>query len=285
MATGDEYVCYGVEIMRPTPTHVIGFSPRIDNSSIVHHIVLFESDTAVSSTPAPCSAGGSLRWRMVTGWAPGGKGFELPPEAGFKVATMGDAEATHYVMQIHYSNPQALANQKDHSGFDLCTSAPRANEADVVAFGTQKITIPPGSDTVADCSVSVQDQFPYNLFKDVHIIAAMPHMHKLGVTMSTTLHSGSPTGPASDLGTITSWSFSTQAWVEIKGPDGKGIVPKAGDTIETRCEWKNTTDAEVRYGQNTSDEMCYSFTTYYPKVVVPQNLWSWAAPAAASTCK
>lgn len=274
--TGDEYVCYGVELTRPTPTHVVGFAPRVDNTSIVHHIVLFEADQPYSPTPTPCNAGGSLQWRMVTGWAPGGKGFELPPEAGFPLKTTG---ATHYVVQMHYSNPQALANQKDTSGFDLCTSAPRQYEADVLAFGTQKITIPPtprGAPHYAtNCSITVPSQLA-----GIHLIASMPHMHKLGTEMTTELLGGGPSGPATDLGTIKNWSFDTQAWLPIAGAGG--AVTKKDDVIRTRCVWNNTTGAEVKFGENTADEMCYSFTTYYPRI--NSAIWSWAAPALAAQC-
>ena len=274
--SGDEYVCYGVELSRPTPTHVVGFSPRIDNTTIVHHVVLFEADTAVSPTPTKCNSGGSLQWRMVTGWAPGGKGFELPPQAGFPIKTTG---STHYVVQMHYSNPQALAGQKDHSGFDLCTSAPRQYEADVLAFGTQTINIPAGAVYDRTCSVTIPQQLA-----GIHLIASMPHMHKIGTDMSTQLFAGGPSGAATDLGTITGWNFNNQAWVDIKGDGtGGGAVTKAGDVITTRCAWKNTTGAEVKYGEKTADEMCYSFTTYYPRIA--SAIWSWALPAATSTCK
>ena len=274
---GDEYVCYGVELSRPSPTHVVGFSPRIDNAKIVHHVVLFEADSAVSATPTKCSAGGSLQWRMVTGWAPGGKGFELPPQAGFPLETTG---STHYVVQMHYSNPQALAGQKDHSGFDLCTSAPRQYEADVLAFGTQSIDIPAGAAYDRVCSITVPQQLA-----GIHLIASMPHMHKLGTDMSTQLFAGGPSGAASDLGTINGWDFNNQAWLDIKGSGapGTGVVAKAGDVITTRCAWKNTTGANVKFGEKTAEEMCYSFTTYYPRIA--SAVWSWAAPALTSTCK
>ena len=58
---------------------------------------------------------------------------------------------------------------------------------------------------------------------------------------------------------------------------------RAGDTIRTRCVWKNPTDAPISFGQETSDEMCYSFTVYYPRITVP--VWSWAVPAALSSCQ
>lgn len=270
----DVYVCYGVDLTRATPTQVVGFSPRIDNTSIVHHVVLFESSQAFSSTPTPCNAGGSLQWRMVTGWAPGGKGFELPPEAGFPLQKTG---ATHYVVQVHYSNPQALTGQKDHSGFDLCTvSPPRKYDADVMAFGTQNIKIPAGGSLTAKCTTPMTGDYA-----GLHFIASMPHMHKLGTDMSTELFAGSKTGPASDLGTVNGWNFNTQAWLEIGASGAGGVVSTAKDFVTTTCTWKNTTGSQVTYGEKTSDEMCYSFTTYYPRI---PGLLSWAQPALTSSC-
>jgi hypothetical protein len=38
----------------------------------------------------------------------------------------------------------------------------------------------------------------------------------------------------------------------------------------------------VSFGQDTEDEMCYSFTAYYPKITSAG--WSWALPAAGSAC-
>lgn len=267
---GDKYVCYGVDLERPTPTHVVGFAPRIQNTKIVHHVVLFEADAAVSSTPAPCSAGGSLQWRMVMGWAPGGKGLELPPEAGFPIKTTG---ATHYVVQIHYSNPQGLAGEKDESGFDLCTAAPRKYEADVMAFGTQSIDIPPGKGTKYErtCSITVPSEFA-----GIHLVSAMPHMHKLGTEMSTTL-APSGGGAPIDLGTVKNWTFDTQVWLPIQA------VAKSGDVVTTRCAWTNDHDAPVSFGERTDQEMCYSFTLYYPRVNA--SFWSWAVPAISSTCQ
>jgi hypothetical protein len=269
-AKGDEYVCYGVDLQRTTPTHVIGFSPRIDNTKIVHHVVLFEAEASFGSTPQPCSAGGSLQWRMVMGWAPGAKGLDLPEEAGFPIKT---TDQTHYVVQVHYSNPQGLAGERDASGFDLCTAAPRKYEADVMAFGTQKIDIPAGKGTKYErtCSITVP-----NVFGSVNLVAAMPHMHKLGTAMSTTLNP-SAGGPPTDLGTVTSWSFDTQAWLPATA------LVKPGDVITTRCAWTNDRDQPVSFGERTDQEMCYSFTLYYPKV--QSTLWSWAAPAIGSSCK
>jgi hypothetical protein len=273
--SGDEYVCWGAELTRPTPTHITAFAPKIDNTKIVHHVVLYEAPSAFSRIPAKCSGGGSLQWRMVMGWAPGAKGIELPKEAGFPIATTG---ATHYVMQVHYSNPQKLKGEKDSSKMELCTAPPRQYEADVIAFGTQSISIPPapppGGVFTRDCKITVQKVSGVD-FAGLHLFAAMPHMHKIGVSISTTL-TPKAGGPDVDLGTDPTFSFSTQSWIPLNA------VTANGDIIRTQCGWTNTTGAEVGYGENTADEMCYSFTMYYPKIKAP--LWSWAAPALTSSC-
>jgi hypothetical protein len=269
--TKDEYVCWGVDITRPQPTHIVGFAPRIDNTKIVHHVVVYESPTTISPKPQACPSGGSILWRMVFGWAPGSQALELPREAGFPIATQG---ATHYVVQMHYSNLQRLAGEKDASKMALCTSAPRPNEADVIAFGTQNINLaarpPEGGIERRICSVTVPRELA-----GLHLFTAMPHMHKLGVEMSTVLkRAGSPDV---DLGTIPAFDFNTQTWLPING------VTAANDVITTTCGWRNTTGEAVRFGEKTTDEMCYSFTMYWPKVKLP--LFSWVTPSLLSRCQ
>jgi hypothetical protein len=74
------------------------------------------------------------------------------------------------------------------------------------------------------------------------------------------------------------WNFNNQIWFPIS------TTLNAGDTITTRCAWLNTSSppATVSFGQDTEDEMCYSFTAYYPKITSAG--WSWALPAAGSAC-
>jgi hypothetical protein len=56
----------------------------------------------------------------------------------------------------------------------------------------------------------------------------------------------------------------------------------AGDTVRTRCAWKNPGDVPVTFGERTEDEMCFSFTMYWPRWDSPD--WGWATPAASSRC-
>jgi hypothetical protein len=265
--TTDEYVCWGIDLTRPTPTHITAFVPKIDNTELVHHVVMYEASSSYSAKPTPCSGGSALSWRMVLGWAPGAQGIELPPEAGFPIATTG---ATHYVVQMHYSNLTKKAGLKDTSKIELCTSPPRKFDADVMAFGTQNFKIPPapppGGEYKLECTLNIPSQFA-----GLHLFTAMPHMHKLGSSMKTELIPASGGAPI-DLGTMPKFDFASQSWLPIKN-----AVTAGGDKIVTTCGWKNDRGVEVSYGEKTEDEMCYSFTMYYPRI--QSALWSWAAPA------
>jgi hypothetical protein len=264
----DQYVCYGVDINETDAKHIVAFAPHIDNKKIVHHMLLFKSPTAVSPTPTPCSAGGSLQWSLMFGWAPGGKNMLMPSEAGYPL----DANTTnHFVVQVHYNNALALANQTDSSGMDMCTSAPRKYDADVIAFGTQSFSIPPNGTLEKTCTVTIPGFMSGRTF-----VAAMPHMHTLGTAIDTHLTPANG-GATVDMGTVANWNFQNQYWLPLE------VTGNTGDTITTHCAWKNTTGNTVKFGENTEDEMCYSFTMYYPKINAP--LFSWMTPALTSTCK
>ncbi len=267
-AAKNEYVCYGVDVTADDDKHVIALAPRIENAKIVHHVLIFKSDTAYPTKPQECPSGGSLQWRLMYGWAPGAKNMVLPKEAGF---ALKKGQSTHFVVQVHYNNAQGLPAETDSSGFDLCTAAPREFEADVLAFGTTRIDVPRKSSSDRTCTFNI----PAALTDSKRIFAAMPHMHELGTAIETKLYKGG-TGAPIDLGTVPNWDFNTQYWQPLDANI------KSGDVVKTRCAWKNTTDTDVGFGENTEDEMCYSFTLYYPRI--ESNLWSWTLPAYSANC-
>jgi hypothetical protein len=265
--TDDVYVCYGFDITPGVKRHVTAIAPIVQNGAIVHHALLYQADTAVDSKPTVCDPGGATKWRIVYGWAPGGLAMELPPEAGFALEG-----TTHYVAQIHYSNLTHLANQADATGFDLCTTDQlRPNDADVLAFGSMNFEIKPHSTLDTTCSITLPTLIP-----KVHVFSAFPHMHQLGKSIGTTVLPAGGGAPI-DLGGQAHWNFANQLWFPLDTMVG------GGDTVQTRCAWTNPGDKPVSFGSATSDEMCYSFTAYYPKIKFPQ--WSWALPANGSTCQ
>jgi hypothetical protein len=262
----DQYVCYSVNVPVEAGTdHVLSITPNVVNHTIVHHVLLFQadpSDTSITETPSPCAAFGSVGWRIVYGWAPGGEPMTTPPGVGFPYDS-----TTKWVVQVHYNNINHLSGETDTSGFSLCsTSEPVAYDADVIAFGTQNIDIPPLSTLNQVSSFTVPA-----LYDGAHIFAAFPHMHTLGMAIET--EQVLPSGGIIDLGRNDPFSFQAQLWFPVES------ILHTGDVVNTRCEWQNSTSSEVTFGENTENEMCYSFTAYYPRVT---NGLSWSLPALSS---
>ena len=261
----DTLRCYGIDVTPGSKRHVIAVAPRIDDAALLHHLTLFQANGPVSSTPEDCGPNGALGWRALSVWAPGAQPIELPPEAGFP-----EEGTTHYVVQVHYQNLNHLDGHMDTSGFDLCTTAElRPNDADVLAFGTQSFTIPAQSQLDIGCCYEA----PAAL-EGRSLIYALPHMHRLGTSIATVLENG--VDPEVDLGKRSPWQTGNQYWSPISA------VVHEGDRITTRCTWKNTKPFDVGFGESDDDEMCWSFTLYYPKAPAS---FDWTLPSQSSVCK
>lgn len=267
----DLYVCYGFDTNASQKRQVIAGAPHIDNTSVVHHVLLYQADETVSPVPTPCGAGGAGKagsWRLVTGWAPGGKNFELPPQAGFAEET----GTTHWAVQIHYNNAQGLTGQMDGTGYDLCsTDQLRQYDADILATGTTEIDIPAKSTIQTDCDLT----FP-QAYGDINLIMAWAHMHRLGRAESATLTHG---GADQSILSAPDYDFNTGAAAQTIN-----LPVTGGDKIHTSCKWTNAGDTPVTFGEATENEMCFAFLTYYPKITQPNFAWYIPAAPVVSKC-
>ncbi len=264
----DLYVCYGFDQEVLAKRHITGIAPRIVNSKIVHHVLLMQSDKPYNDgTPTPCAESGVALMRMLYAWAPGVGSFELPEVAGLPA----EPGKTHYVVQIHYNNLRGLEGETDDSGFELCsTEKLRANDADVLAFGTLKFEIPAKSKLDVTAAWKVPANIP-----EIHAIGSFPHMHQTGKSIATTLHRADGSD-AVGLGAAPAFDFGSQFFLPLPG-----VSIKSGDSVQTRCVWENPRETPVKQGENTADEMCFNFTMYYPKIKVTP--WSWALPSYLAT--
>ena len=264
MTSSETYACYGFDVPVTSKRHITQIKMRVDNAHIIHHALLLASPASTSGTPLPCSAAPSLSAPMLYAWAPGGAPLVLPADAGFP-----QEGTAHYVVQIHYNNAANVPNPSDSSGFDMCTTDNlRKYDADVIAFGSEAIIIPPAA--TADVTSCLTAPAAYD---GRHVFAAFPHMHQLGKSITTNLLPGG-TGTPVDMGTDAAWDFSNQPWLPVDA------TIHTGDVIKTHCKWNNPGGGFVTFGQSTTDEMCYSFSAYYPKLDVASG---WAAPATASS--
>src|SRR5260221_1233524 len=128
----------------------LAFRPIIDDARVIHHWILYGSDTA-TGTDGQVGGAGCSQGAMLAGWAPGGTGTDLPPDVGLQVPKGANATVA---IEIHYNN---LANYKDAldaSGVEVCTTkAFRPNTAAVHWLGSNSILMLPhqAADVVSTC--------------------------------------------------------------------------------------------------------------------------------------
>jgi hypothetical protein len=277
----NEYICYRVDVDTPEDRQVIGLTPRPDNATILHHVLLFRIDDEaeaqrVPKTPTRCDAMRSTGWTFLYGWAPGTGAMKLPPNVG-----LNQPKRSHYVVQLHYNNANRLAGERDGTGFGFCTTTQlRPFEADVVAFGTGMIRIPAKSTASYTCDFTI----PAIASEGMHVLAMNPHMHGAGTSISTehiaktgeTAAGETTFAPPVTLAAIDPWNYQDQQWSPVSA------VLKPGDVVRHRCAYRNETTRTITFGENTEDEMCFGFTLYYPRIRA--SFWSWGYPSATSEC-
>jgi hypothetical protein len=280
----DQYTCFGVDLpFEGAKMHITKLYPHIDKRRYLHHLLLYRlGDADFAALPkkpfvCPGAPGGDGRdtsnWRLVTGWEPGGAITKLPAAAGFPEEPFaGDANrtSTHWVLEIHYSNPKADTGVVDATGYDLCaTKTLREFDADVMRFGSEHFAIPAHAERTIACTWQVPrlTDFTERGITGLHVFSATAHMHDFGREIFTVANGGEVLGN-------TSFDYKNQSAVDAN------VVLLPGDTTSTVCRWTNTSDRRITYGEVTgASEMCYVYASYYPKIEDPS--WSWNAPAFA----
>ena len=213
----------------------IMFRPVSDNLKVLHHWILN-------------SQGGTSTF--VSGWAPGQDNTlrkPLPPDVGVYLPSGKQVLR----MDMHYNNLQGTKAETDNSGVEICvTHALRKNAATTFMNFVGLPFIAPGAETdiVGTCNVVVT--------QPVFLMSESPHAHKLATHMklehiragkSTILHDAP-------------FAFDAQISNALPAP----FELKTGDQVITTCHFKNDTNNLVTFGEDTGNEMCFNFATYYP---------------------
>ncbi|KAK7103292.1 putative DBH-like monooxygenase protein 2 [Littorina saxatilis] len=238
--------------------HVIATEPIINNSYIMHHMLLFgcADDFAVSAEPSECGMGGCPD--LLGAWSLGVTGQCFHTGAG---VLMGQTGYKRLMIQSHWNNPQLHAHFNDSSGMRLhYTSELRANNMAMLMTGQNYIQIPPRSpDTLAtsDCSSTCTNNL---MTGDIHITSAANHMHYLGTAMNLELHRNGRF--LMNLTNDVIYDYDTPKFYEYTEP----VVIHPGDMIRTNCHFASLDKATTTFeGDATSDEMCYGFLTFFPR--------------------
>jgi hypothetical protein len=204
-----------------------------------------EQDDPVNSTPFAGLALGTdipivfANTKQETWAFPAGIAIDLPANQMIKI-------------EGHYINTTASDLQgTGNVTFDTvpAATAPAFQAANFNFFGTTKITIPPNS------TYSTGPLFQAGI-AGTHFISVTTHQHRLGTGAQVWL--GNQGDMSDRVANDTDWS--TPSWsliapqYDFDGTNG----------LNYQCDWTNTTDQTVGFGESALDEMCFVGGYYYP---------------------
>lgn len=215
------------------PVQIVASRPIVDNAKVLHHWILFEN--------------GGFAGKFLLGWAPGKDGNRgLPDNVGMYMP--GGRSSLR--LDMHYYNLGSRQPEQDKSGVEVCiTRTPRPETATVVGL-IGSATAPPGRvDNVSRCTVNVTGT------DSVKLLSVSPHMHQLGVHAKLELTRRGEKTALHDA----PFSFEDQQVFPLES-----VEVRTGDVLTTTCSYENDSGRTVRFGNNSDDEMCFNFVTYYP---------------------
>lgn len=255
---GNEYRCFSLKHNREEPFYITELHPVVDNTAIVHHLVLAKGNEngILPGSDAPegidCIdgnfvTGSYLDSAMLAGWAPGGSPIRFPENAGLLIQP-----DEYIVIQMHYyQSVDGGESPSDQSGyaFKTTTEAPE-NVIQMYPYGVYDFTIPAGDDAYT-ASNSYEVPYSFTLW------GVFPHMHMLGSGYELLFDNECIIGSEQ-------YDFNNQLSYLFEEP----IQFNAGQSISMSCSWNNSssnpylagqTPVDTHYGERTDEEMCFAF--------------------------
>ena len=256
----DDYRCFIVDPGIATDRYLTGFEVRPGQPTEVHHILMYQLDSAASETTAAnldaqsagpgytCFGGVGAGANLVGVWAPGMRVVSYPTGTGLPL------KATRkIVLQIHY-HPHGTSIP-DTTAVDLMTETTVPNPSLLYLMADTNLYLPPMQ---ANASVGSEVQLP-GFLGQYNVWGVFPHMHTLGRTLHLDLvHAGHD----QCLIDVPRWDFNWQQGYFYKGVP---LVAGGGDTLRINCTYDTTgRTAPVTWGEGTNDEMCLAFVYVSP---------------------
>ena len=260
----DIYRCFVIPTAFKEDRYVSVSEVLPGNREVVHHVITYvdRGQTAIErdrAEPGPgytCFGGPGIPYfdlLSLGGWAPGAPPMQMPAGVGMLVP----AGAT-IVMQVHYHNCCTGRDQTDRSKVGLhFAKGPVDKRARSIVAINRSFEIPAGA---ARHEVRASYTVPAHLsFQALNIT---PHMHLLGREIKAT--ATFPDGTVRPLIHINDWDFKWQGNYAFDKP----VSLPGGTVIDVQAFYDNSVDnprqpnappKTVRWGENTTDEMCIVF--------------------------
>jgi peroxiredoxin len=259
----DEYRCYVLPTNFDEDKWVVGVEYKPGNPRAVHHIIGYldgttQAEKKDAADPAPGyrtnGAGPNiLPSGSLAGWAPGNMPRMLPAGVGRRLR-----KGERIVLETHYHR---TGREEKDEGAEVAlyfAKEPVKKMLQVHMIANVFLRIPAGA---PDHKVVANFTVP----ADVHAYDVMPHMHLLGREMSVV--ATFPDGAKKDLVIIKDWDFAWQETYQFREPLPlpKGTKIRVEATYDNSEKNKNNPSnppRPVRWGEQTTDEMCIAFIHY-----------------------
>lgn len=246
--------CVVLNLNNPAPIQVGQIHNLLTNGS--HHMIVYRvSDTTEQPTPFDCqpftdtlnAADGSVL--MISQkhddllQFPQGVAYTLPANQMIR-------------LELHYINagstPLEVTGQ---TTMIPITPGTYQYEADFLFIGDPDVSIPAHSTQTLG---PIFYQLPSN-FDGVNFFALTGHEHQYGTNV--TINSAtSATDPGTSLYDVPGWLWSDPTTVQSNPP----FQIAANGGFSFTCDWDNTSDSTVSFGESANDEMCFFWAYYYP---------------------
>jgi len=257
----DDYRCFVIHTDFDKDRYVTGVELRPGNRRVVHHVLVYLDSNGIArkkvgmdGKPGYESFGGPgfAPTGALGGWAPGLQPQILNPGDGFLLPKGADI-----VLQVHYHKDGKAETDQTKIGLEFAKGA-IDKEVRWGEVGEEVFSIPPGNSAFAVTASRT-------LHKPITILDFIPHMHLLGhdMTVTATL----PGGKTELLIKIANYDFNWQTRYAYRDP----VHLPAGTVLSLVAHYDNSVNnphnpnnppKEVRFGEQTTDEMCYAFFSY-----------------------
>lgn len=231
--------------------------------SVVHHVIVYMREPAgtpfetgfaqvLPKMPQMNKPGGSGPGVILAATAPGAPPMIFQPGEAIRIPA-----GSSLVFQIHYTANGKPAMDQSSIGL-VFAKAPPEREIHTAAFLNPMLRIPAGDpDQAVDSAIEFT--------QDCHITAMVPHTHLRGKSWEYRLIY--PNGDSQVILDVPHYDFNWQTWYTFAKPLA---VPK-GSRLEGTAHYDNSVNnpsnpdpkVDVRWGDQTWNEMQYTAMTYY----------------------
>lgn len=274
-SSSDIYQCFVLPLRLTNGRSVSAVEVIPGNSSIVHHVLVYQDTTAnhaaqildnASPGPGYTSFGGIgvNNPILVDAWVPGTTVKKLPSIFGKKIFPNSDL-----VIQVHY--PKGSNGRQDSTRVRLYyNNNPSARDISIqpILYHYPPVLVNGPLSIPANTIKTFEERFTLPGFFKATVLTVAPHMHLIGQSIKS--YANKPNGDTIRFIDIPHWDFHWQGQYYFQKP----VIVDGGSTLRAIATYNNTSSnphnpnnppLTVNLGEATTDEMMlvyFAFAQY-----------------------